>query len=54
MNHPDALLFAGIAFGAALAAFLIRFGIRSYFREKNNHLARLMESAGDQDKEKEN
>ncbi len=42
-----------ISFGAAAAAFLIRYGIRSYFREKKNHLVNLMGSREDEDENDE-
>ena len=52
MSYPDAITFGEITFGAAAVAFLIRFGIRSYFREKREHLTRLMEPQ-EEDTEKE-
>jgi hypothetical protein len=38
-----------ITFGAAAAALLIRFGIRSWFREKKKHLVNLMGRVEDDD-----
>jgi len=55
MQYQDAIKFGGeITFGAAAAAFLIRYGIRSYFRAKHEHLAQLMQSQDyEQNEEKE-
>jgi hypothetical protein len=52
MNYPEAPLLAVIVFVAFVAAVVVRFGIRSYFREKRAHLRTLMSEPQDTDPNK--
>ncbi len=47
MEHQVLISGIEVLGGTAIAAGLIRFGIRSYFREKAKHLTRLMQEPQD-------
>ncbi len=47
MDHTSVIFGAEVIGGTAIAAGLIRFGIRSYFREKAKHLVQLMQEPQD-------
>lgn len=55
MYQPEIETICEMFFGTVATAFLIRFAIRTWYREKNKHLHRLMESQdNEQEQEKEN
>ena len=51
---PEAPTVALIIFVAFVAAVVVRYGIRSYFREKREHLRTLMQEPQEDKQEKEN